>query len=247
MSTNRIEKKLNQIQKIKNRISKWESKKNEESFYKEYQYFGYTKEETIKRWYEEWLGGCDEEIRRAKRDLEEAEAQLERIHQMLAKQESKQDTLSKLPQCIIDFKESLITKWDAWDINMRETIRQEYKQAYELYKEGKKEEYHEAWLEIKYKYKHIEPRVYGKTDEEIHKENIKDAEDIILSMVNRIWPITGDITDAKHLYLNYDNNGFTIINGTIIGEKGKANIHSIGAGGYNVQRYHIRVLVKEAR
>jgi hypothetical protein len=35
------------------------------------------------------------------------------------------------------------------------------------------------------------------------------------------------------------------INGTVVGDKGKATVYSIIAGGYNIQKAHYRVLVKE--
>ena len=63
-------------------------------------------------------------------------------------------------------------------------------------------------------------------------------------MINRVIEKTGKIIDASGLCTDRDNSGYTIINGKIIGETGTARIESIGAGGYNIQRYHIRVLVK---
>lgn len=61
----------------------------------------------------------------------------------------------------------------------------------------------------------------------------------LVDLMNRVMKITGTITDARGLYLeNGDINGF------IIGERGKAKVQTIGAGGYNVQVFHYRVLIK---
>ena len=74
----------------------------------------------------------------------------------------------------------------------------------------------------------------------------------LVDLMNRVMKITGTITDARGLYLeNGDINGF------ITGERGKAKVQTIGAGGYNEhvilesgrrgQCYHFRVLVNEIR
>lgn len=74
----------------------------------------------------------------------------------------------------------------------------------------------------------------------------------LVDLMNRVMKITGTIQDARGLYLeNGDINGF------IIGERGKAKVQTIGAGGYNEhvildsgrhgQRFHFRVLIDEIK
>lgn len=60
----------------------------------------------------------------------------------------------------------------------------------------------------------------------------------MLDLVQRIGQSVGRITDARGLHVS---NGE--IAGTIIGEHGTASIQTIGAGGYNIQRFHFRTLV----
>ncbi len=60
-------------------------------------------------------------------------------------------------------------------------------------------------------------------------------------LIKRVKEITGKITDASYLTIG-DN---AEINGIVIGEKGKAKVETISAGGYNIQCFHYRVLVKE--
>jgi hypothetical protein len=61
--------------------------------------------------------------------------------------------------------------------------------------------------------------------------------------INRVKEITGIIQDATGLSIG--GNGE--INGIVIGEKGKAKVNTISAGGYNIQCWHFRVLVKEVK
>lgn len=56
----------------------------------------------------------------------------------------------------------------------------------------------------------------------------------------RVESIVGSVTDATRLILHGGN-----LNGIIIGTKGKAEVETIIAGGYNIQREHFRTLVYE--
>jgi hypothetical protein len=68
----------------------------------------------------------------------------------------------------------------------------------------------------------------------------KDGEIRKMQFVARINKKVGYIKEAD-LYIGEDLS----INGTVVGDKGSANVHSIVAGGYNIQKAHYRVLVKE--
>lgn len=62
----------------------------------------------------------------------------------------------------------------------------------------------------------------------------------LIDLMTRVSKITGEIVDASYLYIANDGN----INGYIIGKDGKAEVETIGAGGYNIQIFHYRVLIK---
>ena len=113
---------------------------------------------------------------------------------------------------------------------MREYFRDEYKKL----------DYHEFWK----KYRSYGYNLMHTSDEEIEKENKKAIDNLILNLLNRVIEKTGKITDTKYLKVTSGNNGYAVINGIILGEKGRAVVESIGAGGYNIQKYHIRTLVK---
>jgi len=67
----------------------------------------------------------------------------------------------------------------------------------------------------------------------------KDGENRKEQFVARITKKVGDIQEAN-LHMGVDLS----INGTVIGDEGKATVYSIIAGGYNIQKVHYRVLVK---
>lgn len=57
----------------------------------------------------------------------------------------------------------------------------------------------------------------------------------------RVEKVTGKIVDVSNLTIA-DNME---LNGVVIGEEGKATVDTITAGGYNIQCFHFRVLVKK--
>lgn len=69
---------------------------------------------------------------------------------------------------------------------------------------------------------------------EVEKDNKK------VRLIQTIEKKTGAITDAKSLRIAQTGE----INGIIVGEKASASIQTISAGGYNIQCFHYRLLVK---
>ena len=86
-----------------------------------------------------------------------------------------------------------------------------------------------------------------KTEEKIReaKENRRASTNLVENLITRIKEKAGEVIDYKGLYVTM-GNGYegVVINGTVIGYKGTAVVESIRAGGYNIQRLHIRTLVK---
>lgn len=61
-------------------------------------------------------------------------------------------------------------------------------------------------------------------------------------IIERTNSIVGKITDASGLKVGAKGD----LNGYIIGEKGRAKVQTIGAGGYNIQCFHFRTLINAA-
>ena len=82
------------------------------------------------------------------------------------------------------------------------------------------------------------------SDDKIHEANVKEGKRVILDLVNRVTKVTGPILDWSGLRATTGNGGWTVLNGYVVGEDGKAQVETILAGGWNVQRLHARTLVK---
>ncbi|MEK4605455.1 hypothetical protein MHH42_30975 [Bacillus sp. FSL L8-0099] len=62
----------------------------------------------------------------------------------------------------------------------------------------------------------------------------------MFDLIQRITKAVGEITDASSLKVNQKGN----LDGIIIGDKGKAKLETIGAGGWNIVCFHYRTLIK---
>lgn len=228
----RIEKKMEQIAKIERRIAKWEKVCTEEQIRLAYQFRNsysawvrYAKEKNIG-----FTGGNVYELRSALADLDKANEQLEKIKKQEEKKADTEATINDMPESMKEFAKKVEDAWNSHDKAVRELYRKKYKEL--GYKEFIKT----------YKYQAYE-MMYA-TDEEFAKANHKAMETLIINLFNRVIEKTGKITDSQGLVVTQGNNGYAVINGFVKGEKGTAVVESIGAGGYNIQKYHIRTLVK---
>lgn len=79
--------------------------------------------------------------------------------------------------------------------------------------------------------------------EKLQKDLDEDANRKYDNIIERTNEITGTITDAAGLYVGSKGE----LDGYVIGERGTAHVQTIGAGGYNIQRFHFRVLVHEVK
>lgn len=63
-------------------------------------------------------------------------------------------------------------------------------------------------------------------------------------LCDRISNVVGEIKDVSNLSIGRQNGE---INGYVLGAKGSCFVETISAGGYNIQRFHFRVLVKKQK
>ena len=171
-----------------------------------------------------------DDISRLEREINETTLSLaEYRKQLTGLMERVSVLITDIPDVLKGLQEELVERWDKWDIERRDRIQADYREL--DYKEFSK------------KYTHAEVVFKGKSDEQIHDDNVQSAENLIIDLIYRVRKITGEITDWSNICASAGTGGFTVLNGTVIGKEGIACVESITAGGYNIQRLHIRVLV----
>lgn len=228
------------IETLKDRISKAEEKiskkqntiiKKTALIEKKKALIAKTTDENERYWITCDMNHLNEDILRLEREIKETENTLENYRAHLAGEIERQDLLTKeVPETLKTLQNELVTEWDAFDKKRRKRMLDDY--------------YNMSYHDFCIKYRGEDTELRYKTDEQIHDSNVRDAEGIILNLVNRVKSITGEITDWAGMRLAPNNMGWSILNGRVEGKEGIAYVESIGAGGYNIQRYHIRVLVK---
>lgn len=183
-----------------------------------------------------------ESIRDAYKAIEETQEKINKYNNMMKAEEAKEDFINNLPENVIEFMNELEDSWNKYDMRRRDKIQAMKHELYQYdnfsteYKEGKAKMHQmfgSNWYEDSFL-----------TDEQIKKDNKKAVKSLILDFINRVKDRVGTITSFANLHLNRDNQGFAILNGKVEGTEGTARVESIYAGGYNIQRLHVRVLVK---
>lgn len=76
--------------------------------------------------------------------------------------------------------------------------------------------------------------------EALKKENLEKAQQSVLNLIEKVEDRVGKVIDWSNLH--FGSNG--MLNGRITGNLGSVYVETIGAGGYNIQRFHYRVLLK---
>ena len=171
-----------------------------------------------------------DDISRLEREIEQTGITLEGYQKQLdGLMERVSVLINDLPEVLKDLQDELVERWDRWDTERRDRIRADYHSM--------------GWKEFSRHYTHADAEFKGKSDEQIHESNLQAAENLIIDLIYRVRKITGEITDWSNIRAAAGTGGFTVLNGLVIGKEGRASIESITAGGYNIQRLHIRVLV----
>lgn len=179
------------------------------------------------------IDSLKEDIKRGGKEIEATKKTLEKYEAQLAGEIEKESIfLTEIPEIFTTLIDELVATWDAWDKDRRESVKKAYKEyGYsEFFKRG------HTYADYEFMYK---------TDEKIHDDNERDAKALVLDLYLRVKDITGEVTDWTGIRATQGTNGFAVLNGIVIGKEGRANVESILAGGYNIQRLHVRVLVHE--
>lgn len=168
-----------------------------------------------------------EDIKGAEEKLADAEQVALNWKIKLDKQVALELTLAtEVPEAFKQARAELVEMWVAEDIRARDhMVAKRNKLSYK--------EFRKIWT-------YTEEEALNHTDEEFGAIEEREADYWLINLYNRVKEITGEVTDCS--YLRW---GGKCLDGYVIGKNGRASVETIGAGGYNIQRYHLRVLVKE--
>lgn len=176
--------------------------------------------------------GVLDDIKRTEGAIEEKKEIVAKWATKLAETEKKEATQESFPEILKSFQQYVIEMWDRWDIEKQEHLRAESNKMpfKEFVKKYTYREYEFAW---------------HTTREEIHRDNVKASENLLMNLWNRVKEKVGEATDWTGLYVTQGNEWEgAVVNGCVKGTKGTAYVETIGAGGWNIQKFHYRTLVK---
>ena len=202
----------------------------------------------------------EDDIRRTQKDIDAATKSLEKFRTELVQEKEK--AASRNIQVIIDFLDNWKVKsveyyrqtlpkylearkadqqeedkyWAAWKSGQFRGDKEGYNRARHE-RDARKQKFQSTWGWIQMYVGYMDTLDIDKLQKDLDREAIRKY-DFIIERTNEI---VGQIIDAS--YLRISNNGE--LNGFIYGTKGKASVSTIGAGGYNIQRFHFRTLVHE--
>lgn len=166
---------------------------------------------------------AESDIENNKNQIAETQKTIEKYKAQLAGEIERDATFAReIPDSMKQMETELVEQWNKWDREIRA----------ELFERRATEK--DFW-------KHCtasQERLMEMTDEEIDRANKDSAKVFVLDLYNRIKDITGEVAEWAHIHYNKG-----ALNGTVEGKEGTARVESILAGGYNIQRLHIRVLV----
>lgn len=178
--------------------------------------------------YGKWLE--IESLKQTYEQVKEIKALIEKYNVQLNKAQIEENKLAKIPEVLENFRQYLIETWNKQDLNAKSYYQDEYKRL--------------GYKEFVSTYKYTSYQHMNLELEDFNKVNTRDAEMLILNFISRVEEKAGVIEDCSGLIVTEGNNGYSVINGFVKGSKQNVQVESIGAGGYNIQKYHIRVLVK---
>ena len=147
------------------------------------------------------------------------------------KENKKKDNLSDMPKVFDDLKNRMVKYNVDWTLNQKTMLQKELKEL------GR-----EAFLK-KYKYEEYDLAVYKKEDE-IKKEIQTQVNKLVEDLFIKTKKICGNVKKFSDLRLTVNGSGYPILIGQVIGDNGTASIEPIEAGGYNIQKLHIRYIVR---
>ena len=173
----------------------------------------------------------EDDIARLNKEIPEIQKTLDKYNSQLAGVIEKEELLAReMPVEFKNLQKALVENWDEFDKKQQAMYREKYEEI--------------GYKEFFRKYSYAAYELIHSCDSEIHERNLKQAETMIIDLFYRVRDITGEVTSWRGIHTE-QGNVFPVLAGTVIGKQGRAHVETILAGGYNIQKLHIRTLVHE--
>lgn len=170
-----------------------------------------------------------QDIARLEKEIPEIRKTIEKYEKQLAGEIERESILTReMPEVFTGLKNHLVEVWDEYDKKRKAYLKQRYDEL------GYKEFYQH--------HNGADYTLIHTSDADIHKTNVKSAENIIVDLFNRVKEITGEVTEWN-VHVTAGNQNLAVLEGIVQGKEGKARVETVEAGGWNIQRLHIRTLV----
>ena len=169
-----------------------------------------------------------DDIKTATRKLADAEKVVQNWQAKYEKAYEKAQAIeTTLPEALKEMRDQLTKIWTKADIEKRTKM-------------------HQVKSELDYRafrkqYRYDEEESLNKTDEQFEMRNRKEAELWVWDLYNRVIAEVGEVTDFSGIHFSGK-----ALNGFVGGTKGAVNVETILAGGYNIQKLHMRVILHKA-
>lgn len=229
----KIETLKDRIEKAKETINKKENTiiKKTKMIEKKQKQIEKAKDDNEKYWLEADIRSLEDDIKRGKKEIEAKKETLTKYELQLKGELEKESLYVKeMPSQFKQLQEALVERWNEWNKNRKATLIEKYKEL--GYKSFIKE------------YSYNDYDFMKIDDKKLEATNEKEAKALIIDLYNRVKEITGEVESWEDVHATQGAQGMVVLNGTVKGKEGVAQVESILAGGYNIQRLHIRVLVK---
>lgn len=230
----RIETLRERIENAKVKIEKKQNTiiKKEATIVKKQNLIAKTTDEQDRRWLGFDIKHLKEDIERLTKEITETQKSLEKYEAQMVGEMENEQKLTEIPESLKRMQTELVERWDEYDLRYKERVKEDHRTM--------------SYEDFRKKYRGIDTyTIMYRTTEQIHNSNMQDAKVLILNLIKRVRSITGEITDWAGVRAEVGTWGMTVLNGFVIGKEGRAEVESIFAGGYNIQRLHVRVLVHE--
>ena len=146
-------------------------------------------------------------------------------------------------QVLEQFKQMLIDRWNECDAQIHEQyVKFNETHKGERFDWGSYKVSASTYFAFSHSFsKHETEAMYYGLSKTVREENEKAAQRYVENLERRIQGITGEIKVISY-YTTDRGTGWMVT-----GEQGRAEVLAIEAGGYNIQRLHIRNLVKRVK